>query len=282
VSACVARKTEQPAEALRFARYLAASDRGLRAFAAQGYTPVEGDPWSEEPELTLYAGAMLKPAIERTITAFEAREGARVTRIYNGCGILVGQMGIKRPDAFFACDAEFLDTDLPKSKGKVKDLFGPPTTVSSNRLVILVHKGNPHDVRRLRDLAKPGLRVGVGHEKQCAMGVVTQKALRQDRTDAAVMRNVTVQSPTGDMLVNQMRTKSLDAAIVYISNAAGTGELFDAVEIDIPCAVVDQPYAVGKDTPHRQLAERLLAALRRAESRRLFEANGFTWKGPTR
>ncbi len=34
---------------------------------------------------------MLRPAIEETIQAFEQREGVRVIRIYNGCGILVGR-----------------------------------------------------------------------------------------------------------------------------------------------------------------------------------------------
>src|SRR5262249_50084523 len=82
-------------------------------------------------------------------------------------------------------------------------------------------KGNPHKVTRLADLGKPGLRVGIGHEKQCAMGVITQKTLAEDRTTELVMKNVKVQSPTGDMLVNQMLTGSLDAVVVYGSNRAG-------------------------------------------------------------
>ena len=35
---------------------------------------------------------MLRPAIEETIKDFEQREGAQVTTIYNGCGILVAQI----------------------------------------------------------------------------------------------------------------------------------------------------------------------------------------------
>ena len=52
---------------------------------------------------------MLRPAIEQTITAFEEREGVRVPRVYNGCGILVAQMKAGQvPDAYFACDVEFM------------------------------------------------------------------------------------------------------------------------------------------------------------------------------
>lgn len=274
VAACVARACAQPATALRFARYLAARDRGQPLFARFGFGTVEGDAWAETPELRLLAGAMLRPAIEETITAFEEREGVRVTRVYNGCGILVAQMrtGDAVPDAYFACDRSFMN--------QVHDLFGPPTTVSGNQLVLLVHKGNPHGIRRLRDLAKPGLRVGVGHEKQCAMGVLTQQTLREDRSQPAVMKNVKVQSPTGDLLVNQMRTGALDAAIAYLSNAAGAADLLEAIPIDIPCAFAEQPFAVGKKSAYPQLAGRLLDAIRGRESYDRFRAYGFTWKAP--
>ncbi len=271
VSACVVKATQQPTAALHFARYLAARDRGLLEFAKYGFSVVDGDRWAETPELRLLAGAMLRPAIEETITDFERREGVRVTRVYNGCGILVAQMRAgQAPDAFFACDREFMD--------QVHDLFGPATTVSGNQLVILVPKGNPHGIKRLKDLGKPGLRVGVGHEKQCAMGVLTQQTLRQDRVDQVVMKNVKVQSPTGDMLVNQMRTGSLDAAIAYISNAAGSADVLEAVPIDIPCAFAEQPFAVSKTSDYPHLANRLLDAVRSAESRDRFKAFGFTWK----
>ena len=73
--------------------------------------------------------------------------------------------------------------------------------------------------------------MGIGHEKQCAMGWVTQNTFREGGVQQEVMENVTVQTPTGDMLVNQMRAGSLDAAVVYLSNTAGSGDFLDAVRI---------------------------------------------------
>jgi molybdenum ABC transporter molybdate-binding protein len=279
VAACIVATSSEPTAALHLSRYMAARDKGLPVFANAGFGVGEGDEWDERPELHLYAGSMLKPALEATLTEFEQREGVQVTRIYNGCGILVGQMAIKRPDAFFACDKEFFEVDLTGSKAlKVKDIFAEQTMISGNQLVMLVKKGNPHKIRRLRDLAKPGLRVGIGHEKQCAMGVLTQQTLREDKSDKAVMKNVTVQTPTGDMLVNQMRTGSLDVAIAYISNAAGTEDILEPLVIDIPCAFAEQPFAIGKESKHKQLASRLLNAIRTQQSRERFLAFGFTWK----
>ncbi len=272
VSVAVLDCSTQPAAALRFARYLAASDRGLAEFARQGFATVDGDAWAEEPELVLYAGAMLRPAVKDTLADFGRREGVRVTEVYNGCGILVAQMRAapaRAPDVYFACDKSFMS--------QVSDLFPGAVGVSNNRLVLLVKKGNPHGVRSLDDLGKPGLRVGVGHEKQCALGVLTQETLRQGGFRGRVMKNVTVQSPTGDMLVNQLLAGSLDAVIAYVSNATSAGDRLEALPIDVPCAVAEQPIAVAKESRRKQLAGRLVAALRSAESRARFEAQGFGW-----
>ena len=271
VPVAVLKSSEAPRSALRFARFLAARDRGLPEFTKNGYTVVDGDVWEEKPQLLLYGGAMLRPAIEKTIAAFEEREGCTVTRVYNGCGILVGQMQAgAKPDLYFACDAQFMSM--------VKDKFLPPVDVSVNQLVILVPKGNPKGIRTLKDMARPGLRVGIGHEKQCALGQLTQETLKQSKLQAAVMKNVVVQTPTGDMLVNQLRTGSLDAVVAYVSNAVSAADALEAHSIDIPCALATQPVAVARDAKRAQLAGRLVEALRSAESKARFEAEGFTWR----
>lgn len=269
VAAAVLQSSKNPQQALHFARYLSARDKGLVRYKEFDFVPAAGDVWAEQPEVTLYAGSMLRPAIERTITEFERREGVKVLRVYNGCGILVAQMKAGQvPDAYFACDTEFMK--------QVQDLFPDAKDISQNELVILVKKGNPSGIVGLRDLAKPGLRVGIGHEKQCAMGWITQRTLNEEGITADVMKNVTVQTPSGDMLVNQMRTGSLDAAVAYLSNAAGSVEHLDAIRIQgLPCSVATQPYAAAKDSKHPQLMRRLLQAIETEASQQVFAAEGF-------
>ena len=264
--------SKQSAAAMKFARFLTAKDAGLPVFKKQGFEVASGDPWAETPELVLYSGSMLRPAIDQTVTDFETQEGVRVTRVYNGCGILVGQMKAGRvPDAYFACDNEFMN--------QVQDRFTPRDEISQNELVILVPTGNPRHVASLRDLTQPGLRVGIGHEKQCAMGWLTQRTLAEGGIKDEVMKNVTVQTPTGDMLVNQMLAGSLDAAVTYLSNALGAGDKLNAVRIQgLKCSVATQPFAVAKDVTYRQLAERLHERLRSAGSKERFTDVGFQWK----
>src|SRR5262249_53428071 len=144
LSACVVRSTTQPAAALRFARFLASRDRGAPLFGKYGFGTLNGDRWEPTPQIKAFAGAMLKPAVEETFTALRQREGVTITRVYNGCGILVAQMKASKnaPDVYFACDKEFMT--------QVEGLFGKPVTVSGNQLVILVKKGNPHQIHRLK------------------------------------------------------------------------------------------------------------------------------------
>lgn len=271
IGIAVLSSSSQPQQAAHFVRYMSARDKGQLRYREFGFQVADGDLWNEQPELTLYAGSMLRPAIEETITAFEKHEGVRVTRVYNGCGILVAQMKAGQvPDAYFACDVEFMN--------QVKELFPTSEAVSQNELVILVQKGNPHGIKSLKDLAKSRLRVGIGHEKQCAMGWITQRTFAESGLQSELMKNVVVQTPTGDMLVNQMRTGSLDAAVAYLSNAAGSADFLDAIRIEgIPCSIATQPYGVARESAQRQLSERLLQAIRAESSKQKFANEGFRW-----
>ncbi len=271
ISIGVLRSSKAPRRALHFARYLGARDRGLKEFEQRGYKTAEGDVWVEQPELMLYSGGINRLAIEETIEQFEQREGVKITRVYNGCGILVAQMKAgQNPDAYFACDASFLR--------EVQDRFEPPITISRSDMVILTQKGNPKSILRLADLSAPGLKLGIAHETQSALGSLTVRLLESLGLLQAVLPNVRVQTPTADLLVNQMRTGALDAAIVYQANAQAVKEVMTVISIADPAAHAVQPFAVGMNSSHRLLARRLLKALCSPESRARFERAGFEWQ----
>ena len=87
-----------------------------------------------------------------------------------------------------------------------------------------------------------------------------------------------MESPTGDFLINQIRTGSLDAIIACRSNWTGVREHLDAIPIDHPLARMTQPYAVGRSTRYKQMMGRLQDTLTTAASRQRFEAEGFGWR----
>ena len=271
VAIAVLQSSTRPAAALRFARYLAARDRGLRRFAAAGFQVVRGDLWAATPEVVLYSGGVNRVAIEESLREFEAREGARVTRVYNGCGILTAQIRAgQRPDAYFACDVSFMTT--------VGEHFGPALDLAETRIVILTRKDNPAGLTGLADLTRPGLALGVANAQQSALGALTARLLESRGLLERVMANVRVQAPTADLLVNQLRAGGLDAVVVYRANTSQVRDVLTVVELPEPEALAIQPYAIGRNSDHVHLMERLLAKLRSDGSRSRFEESGFTWK----
>ena len=269
----VLRSCVAPAAALHFARYLTARNEGSLAFARHGFTPIDGDVWADVPRLRLMSGAMLRPAIDATITQFEAREGVKVNRIYNGCGILVSQMKAGTiPDAYFSCDQSFLL--------QVQDRFEPGLTVSRNEIVMLVARGNPKRLARLADLSSTELRVGLGHPTKSALGALTAALLERTghTKKLAASGNVAVESATGDLLVNQIVAGSLDVVLVYRSNAAHVLKHCDVIDMEGTAARASQPYAIAKNSDYPRLMVRLLDTIRSAASREQFRSLGFHWQ----
>ena len=275
-SAAVLTACKDSVAALRFARYLAAPEKGGAIFQQQGFKPIGGDKWAEKPEMILYSGGVNRPAVEQILRDFSDREGVTVTTVFNGCGILCATMKTmgdasnpKFPDAYYACDLCFVPP--------VAENFPEAQILTETEIGIVVKKGNPRGVKTLAGLAQPGLRVGLCNAQQSTLGYMTAGMLRDLGIADLVRKNVVVEVPTADFLVNQMRAGALDVAIVYRVNTALQSEHLDWLPIDHPGAKAVQPFSVRAGSVNRQLAGRLLAFMKL--NRASFEKAGFSWRG---
>ena len=277
-SATVLSFAKESAATLRFARYLAAPEKGGALFKKNGFTPVPGDKWAVRPELVLYSGGVNRPTIEGLLRDFSDREGAEITTVFNGCGVLCASMKAmaeasnpKFPDAYYACDLCFVPP--------VAKYFPEAVVLTETDIGLAVRKGNPHRLHTLADLAQPGLKVGVCNAQQSTLGFITRGLLRSVNLETNVQKNVVVQVPTADFLINQLRAGALDAAIVYRVNAAPQSAHLDYLPLDQAGAKAVQPFSVRSDSERRQLATRLLDSLKANQAR--FETAGFRWRGDT-
>lgn len=277
-TATVLDSSTQPAVAMQLARYLAAPEKGASVFEKHGFKAVPGDKWVLRPDLILYIGSVNRRAIEDVLRQFAAREGISVTTTYNGCGILCAAMKTmgdssnpKFPDVYYACDVCFVP---PVAKE-----FPEAVILTEAEIVIATPKGNPHGIHTLADLAKPGLRVGLCNAEQSTLGFLTHSILKSMNLLDSVGKNASSQVPTGDFLVNQMRTGSLDAVVVYSINLQSNPNEFDVIPLPADKSKALQPYSVRKDSPNQQMGRRLLAFMR--QHHESFEKAGFTWKGDT-
>ena len=263
--------SKQPTEALKFLRYLAAKDKGLLVFDRLGYEAIEGDQWSETPELLFYSGGVNRAAVDNTVRKFEEREGVDVIRVYTGCGILVSQMKAgQEPDAYFSCDVSFMT--------QVEDRFSDITDISKTDIIIAVPKGNPLQIKILKDLSTADLKLGVCNHELSALGFLTKKLLESQNLWESVYSNVRVQTPTADLLVNQLRTGSLDAVVVYEANVAQIKNKIDIVRLTQKEAMALQNFGVSLKSNNRYLTKRLLKTITDEKSKEVFLDNGFTWE----
>ncbi|MBE2284857.1 MAG: molybdate ABC transporter substrate-binding protein [Prosthecobacter sp.] len=275
-TAAVLGTSKQPPLAMQFARYMTAPEKGSAVFTQHGFTAVPGDKWALRPDLILYSGSVNRRAIEDVLKEFAGREGITVTTTYNGCGILCAAMKTmgdssnpKFPDVYYACDVCFVP---PVAKE-----FPEAVILTEAEIVIATPKDNPHGIRTLADLAKPGLRVGLCNAEQSTLGFLTHSILKSMNLLESVTRNASSQVPTGDFLVNQMRTGSLDAVVVYRINLQAKPDEFAVIPLPADKAKALQPFAVRQDSPYQQMGRRLLTFLR--GHRESFEEAGFVWKG---
>jgi len=278
ISVAVTATTDQPVRALQFARYLAAPNKGNRIFARHNYNPLAGDPWMENPVVRVDCGGVNREAVEKTIREFEVREGCEVRTVYDGCGTLVSKMqtgDIGLPDIFLTCDASY----LAKAQDSMGSPFGPDLKVSSTRVVMLVAKGNPKELKDLADLTQEGLKIGTTDPRASTLGALSHDLFRETNQYDIIKKNVTVMNDTAHTLIQSMEAgEKLDVALVYEANIQHLKDKFDYVPLHPPRALAVQNIAANKNTAYPQLARRLMQRITSDTSKRRFEQLGFSWE----
>ncbi|MFQ3270913.1 MAG: molybdate transport system substrate-binding protein, partial [Lentimonas sp.] len=269
------RSSGQATAALRFARYLN-SREGNAVFSERGFDAVAGDAWAWQPEITFFSGGVNRRAVESVVNDFAEREGVTVNAVYNGCGILTGQMrvinqedgGAGFPDVYMACDRYYLD--------HLSEWFQENVNVSEAAIVIAVPKGNPKNIQSLQDLAQSGMRVSVGQPDLCTVGALTRVMMQNIGIYDAVMQNVVMQAAASSMLVPTVSTQSVDATICYNTDIKAESDKVDAIRIDSPDAKATQPFSIARSSDYKYLGRRLFAAVAAAEAN--FKEAGFDFK----
>ncbi len=219
VTVDVLRSSARADEARSLARFLA-SDRAAEVWRRLGFGPPPEEktllpaaaeaPASREPILVLCAAGLRQP-MEEIAGAFSKATGVTVERDYAGSGAILSRLRLsKTGDVFLPADEYYLD--LAEKDGLIASKAAACWFVP----VILVQKGNPKAIAGLEDLARPGLRIGLGNPETCQVGRACEALIAKNRLDAgAVRRNLVFSSVTVNELGIQIVTGHLDAAVVW-------------------------------------------------------------------
>jgi molybdate transport system substrate-binding protein len=216
-------------------------------------------------ELTVFAAASLTAAFTELGERFAAANGgAEVTFNFAGSQALATQIRQAAPaDVFAAADTANMD--------KVKDLVDPPKSFASNRLQIVVERGNPKDVEALEDLADPDLKVVLAGPDVPA-GRYAAEALAK----AGVTVEPVSQEDNVKAVVTKVSLGEADAGIVYVTDVTAGGDQVEGVDIPAELNVLaTYPIATVKDSRHASQAQAFVDLVLSAEGQRVLGSYGF-------
>jgi len=148
-----------------------------------------------------------------------------------------------------------------------------PRTFATNRLVVIVPRSR-EEVRSVRDLARPGVRVVLG-APSVPVGEYSRAALRRLGLGRA-LENVVSEEPDVKGVVGKVALGEADAGIVYATDVRPVAEKVGL--LPIPASAQDPvlyEIAVVRETEERERAEKFVALVLGDSGRRELREAGF-------
>lgn len=166
------------------------------------------------PVIRAYLGAAAEKAWQELIPLFEEKTGIRVEPVYGSSGFLLAQLERVCGDVYAPASPYYMR--LAEERGLVDP--GSVRVVAYLYPVILVPRGNPAGVHGLEDLARPGVRVGLGNPETVAVGRYAVEILKRLGLWSRVERNVAVYASNVAQLTSYVAAGAVDAAITWHVN----------------------------------------------------------------
>jgi molybdate transport system substrate-binding protein len=232
----------------------------LLALATAGCGPDRpaSTPTGSSASLTVFAAASLRTTFTQLGARFEAAHpGTSVSFSFAGSADLVTQLQGGAPaDVYASADATTMDKAVQDHL-----VLGDPVVFTSNRLEIVVPRGNPAGLSSLAALAAPGLQVVV-----CAPQVPCGAAARRVEAAAGVSLTPVSEESSGEA----------DAGLVYVTDVRAAGDTVTGVVFPEARRAVNQyPIAVLGGSRHPDLARDFVSLVTAAEGQRVLKAAGF-------
>jgi len=222
--------------------------------------------------LMVFAGAASKPPTEEAAKAFEARTGVKVDVIFGGSGYVLSQMMLGRKgDIYFPGSSDYME--LAKRKGAVF----PETEKTVVYLVpaINVQKGNPKNVKTLRDLTRPGLKVAIANPEGVCVGAYAVEIVESIFTPEekeAFRKNLINYTESCEKTATAISLKAADAVIGWRVFHYWDSERIETIPLEKSqiIRVGYIPVAVAKLTANRPLAQKFIDFLLSEDGQRIF------------
>ncbi len=222
--------------------------------------------------LLVYAGAASKPPAEEVAKLYERKSGVKVELTIGGSGTVLSQMKLsKQGDIYFPGSSDYME----KAK-RDGDVFADSEKVIVYLVpAINVVKGNPHGIRRLQDLLRPGLRIAIANPESVCVGAYAVEIIENAFTaaeKAAFRRNLVNYTESCEKTATAISLKMADAVLGWSVFQHWDPERIETVRL--PAGQVLRigyiPIAISKFTKNRSAAQKFIDFLAGPEGRKIF------------
>ncbi len=216
-------------------------------------------------KITVFGAASLTDAFTKLGSDYTAAHpGVTVAFNFAGSQDLVAQLQQGAP-------ADVLATADTKTMDQVATLVGTPQVFARNKLEIAVPPGNPKDIKSLKDLADPGLKVVLA-APQVPAGKYAQEILGK----AGVTVNPVSLEDSVKGVVTKVSLGEADAGIVYVTDIQAAGGKLEGVVIpDTLNVIATYPIAVVKASKNAQDAQAFVDLVMSSQGQQVLRSFGF-------
>jgi molybdate transport system substrate-binding protein len=173
-----------------------------------GLRITEGD--ASERSITTFCGSASKPAMEEAATQFKHKTGIRVDLHFGGSGTMLSQMKLaRRGDLYIPGSPDYMNKAIREGMVDPESV----ATIAYLILAIDVQRGNPKNIYTLADLARPGIRVGIGNPEAVCVGLYAVEILERNGLLKAVQNNIVTHAPSCSDTASLVAMQKVDTVI---------------------------------------------------------------------
>ncbi len=230
-----------------------------------------------QEELLIFCGGGLRPPIAELAGAFAKENKVEVLIDYAGAEVLISKARLsKRGDIYIPGDKGYVDF------AATNGLIIAQKSVCYFVPTIFVQKGNPKEIKSLKDLIRPKIKLGLGNPQYIPIGRKSKNIFRNNSIAwDDVEANLKFQSATVNELCLQIQAKSLDAVIVWDAVAHSYSKYGDLITIPHKQNVVSTVDAgILRFTDNRELADKFVSFLRSEDGRGVFRKHNYRVEFP--
>jgi len=229
-----------------------------------------------EKSLLFHAGLGQRMALNEIKGIFEERHpDIKVNFSYKGSGYFIADITRSKQGDLFMPGEEFYLLQAVE-RGFLTD-YNPQTDIPAYFVtVIITPKGNPKNIKTIEDFAKPGVRVGLGNPRACAIGIWHEKTFKKAGIWEKVKENATMSAKCIPELGNAAQHRAIDASIVWATTAVLYLRDVEIIPIEQKLrGIIRLPVGVLKFARYKEEAQRLMDFILSEEGRAIFHKHAY-------